>query len=141
MASKIPLPENLKHCLIQFIKNKQNQRIGVLVAIPDPNAHWYRVGWSACHKYLDTFDREKALAIAFGRAQANSDMSTIPKSLWLSETYHTFMDRCDAYYKEDLPATGEIPVRTTETKEVQEQAKDISRLKDEIERLQMDKTE
>jgi len=102
MASKIPLPENLKHCLIQYIKNKQNQRIGVMVAIPDPESHWYSVGWSKCNHWADSFNKEKALDIAFGRAQAHSDMSAMPKSLWGSDLYHKFIDRCDAYFKVDL---------------------------------------
>lgn len=101
MASKIPLPLNLTHCLVQYIKNKKNQRIGVLVAIPDPINHWYRVGWSKCNMWAEPFSKDKALEIAFGRAQANSDFSNMPKSMW--NNYYTFVDRCNAYYKIDMP--------------------------------------
>ena len=101
MATKIPLPQNLKHCLIQFVKNKQNQRVGVLVAIPDPGAHLYRIGYSKCNMWAERFNRERALEIAFGRAQANCDLTKMPKSWLRNGLYHQFMDRCDRYYKED----------------------------------------
>lgn len=99
MASKIPLPENKNHILVQFIRNKKNQRIGVLVGIPDPENRFYRIGWSQARSHVEKFDKEQGMKIALGRAQANSDMSEMPKSLHLSPLYHQFMDRCDAYFK------------------------------------------
>ena len=97
MANKIPLPENLKHCLIQYIKNKDHQRVGVLVAIPGPNNIGYSLGWSRAHSYMDKFNREHGLDIAFGRAQAMSDLKEMPNSM-ITE-YNKFRDRVDRYYK------------------------------------------
>ena len=51
--------------LIRYIRDRKNRKVGVVVAIDAD-----RVGWSMCHTTAgDTFDREKGLAIAIGRAE------------------------------------------------------------------------
>ena len=48
--------------LIQYIRNKNNQPIGVVVAVDK-----YKVGYSLCKKG-DRFDKQRGFEIAVGRA-------------------------------------------------------------------------
>ena len=51
-----------------YIYNKKNQRVGVVVAKVDDNP-LVGIGWSKCNTSLgDRFDRERGLKIALGRA-------------------------------------------------------------------------
>jgi len=76
--------------LVKYIKNRKNQKIGVLVAKEKD-----KVGWSLCHK-KDIFDKEKALRIAIGRADVGSNKE-IPNSVFID--YNEFVDRAKRYYK------------------------------------------
>jgi hypothetical protein len=52
--------------LVRFIRNKNGQRVGAVVAICEDGV--VKTGWSKCNTKLDKFDREMALKIAVGRA-------------------------------------------------------------------------
>jgi hypothetical protein len=54
-----------EHTLMQWIRDKKNQKVGVLISLGNDN-----VGWSKSHSYLEKFNEDKAIAIAFGRAKS-----------------------------------------------------------------------
>jgi len=91
----------------QFVTNKSNQRIGVLVAISDPREK-FKVGWSKCkttdqamnYNAIDKFDRERGIGIAVGRAE-RMNMETFVKEVPASmvEDAARFVDRCERYFK------------------------------------------
>ena len=61
-----------------------------------------RVGFSFCRKSAelsDSFDRDRARSIAYGRILANRCGSTIPRSF--EPNVDAFIDRCKRYYKTD----------------------------------------
>lgn len=64
---------HLPHCqfndsIFQYIRDKKNNRIGVMVAIEEgDNIH---LGFSMCHKN-DIFNAERGIAIALGRAKTH----------------------------------------------------------------------
>lgn len=97
-----------KNILIEYLRNKKGNRIGVVVAI-DKNT----VGWSLCNS-LDQFDRDKGLYIAIARASKafdymkNGDWSIDDvKFIYYQKCPHTLkslldkmIDRSILYYKE-----------------------------------------
>lgn len=42
--------------IIQYIRNKQREKIGVIVAIPNFGKGSFSIGWSKCNMNLDQFD-------------------------------------------------------------------------------------
>lgn len=54
--------------LIEYVKNKQNKRVGVVVALNSKDIGQPNIGWSRCN-WRDKFDKKKALSIAIGRAE------------------------------------------------------------------------
>jgi hypothetical protein len=58
--------------LINYLRDKSNNPVGVVVAIKDPDyGNEIRLGWSQCHTPLDRFNREKGIEIAIGRARCD----------------------------------------------------------------------
>lgn len=79
--------------LIEYIKNRNGQRIGVVIAKADQNE--IQMGWSLCKKG-DKFDSERALTIAHGRA---INGSVIPLPQTVSPYYLRMAPRAQKYFK------------------------------------------
>ncbi len=90
--------------LVQYVRNRKNQKIGVVVATDKE-----RLGWSLCCK-TDRFDKERGLQIAIGRA-TKFEMKHLD-SMYQYEHYKTavpdsvrptiikVLKRAKVYYKE-----------------------------------------
>jgi len=79
--------------LIEYIKDKKNNRRGVLVATKETVG--FSIGWSLCCK-KDKFNREFGQDIAIGRAERNSRMKT-PHSI--HDKMVRFHNRAQRYFK------------------------------------------
>ncbi len=62
--------------IIQYVRNKQREKIGVIVAIPIFGKDSFSIGWSKCNMKLDQFDwrqgqrkRRWGVELALTRAQ------------------------------------------------------------------------
>jgi hypothetical protein len=77
--------------LIEYIKDKNGKRIGVVVGVA-ANC----VGWSLCKK-CDRFDREMALTIAVGRAWKGC--FNVPHTI--QPYFNKMVDRSCRYYTAD----------------------------------------
>ncbi len=97
--------------LVEYVKNKQGHRVGVVVAISKD-----RIGWSRCKTKpsrprpnnlrlpnggFDTFDKEMALKIAIGRAK------TMRRTIYLSER----LDSTGKPFPLNTPIPKTIPPR------------------------------
>lgn len=82
-----------KYTVIQYIRDKNNNPRGVLVAVKHENG--FRIGYSLCNK-KDRFNKNMALKIALGRANAMSD-GPIPHPV--DRMLEEFTNRCKRYYK------------------------------------------
>jgi hypothetical protein len=108
MEDLIEIPQ---HSVIQYVRNKKNIPLGVLVAIKTPEG--FRIGYSLCNK-KDRFNKNMALKIAIGRAGFGFELGSHHVR---GESYPTcfddggyaphpvrkmipaFYDRCMKYYK------------------------------------------
>lgn len=88
--------------LIQYIRNKKNQRIGIVVAVDK-----YKVGYSLCktknNKYpfiADKFDKQRGLEIAVGRANNVRDrwVDNMPTHIY-STVFVKMIARAERYFK------------------------------------------
>jgi hypothetical protein len=82
-----------QYSIVQYVRNKNHEPRGVLVAIKSPDG--YNIGYSLCSKY-DRFEKKMALKIALGRAIVG-DSSTVPYVI--SKALPQFLMRCQRYYK------------------------------------------
>lgn len=86
-----------KHTVIQYVRDKNGDPRGVLVAVKLPNPIGYRIGYSLCNK-KDRFSKDMALKIAIGRASdLDGTYSSIPNPV--AKMIPAFTDRCKKYYK------------------------------------------
>jgi len=84
--------------LVKYVRGSKNSRVGVVVAIGRG-----QVGWSRCNNRLDTFDKQRGLVIAMGRAGAYCNVAmtaleTIPSSM--RDAVMDMHNRSQRYYKE-----------------------------------------
>jgi hypothetical protein len=86
----------------QFLKNKQNQKIGVLIAYAHENQ--VKIGYSACSP-ADVYDKYLGEVIATGRAEKG--IYYIPYRYY--DTAVEFIERCNRYFKNE-----KMPEWTTE---------------------------
>ena len=84
--------------LIEYLKNRKGNRIGVVVARIGGYEKKTQVGigWSLCHSKLDKYDEEKGLNIARGRAKTGTE-DKIPQSM--VRPYMKMMDRSNRYFR------------------------------------------
>lgn len=81
--------------LVQYVKNRQGQRVGAVVAKRFDDM--VVVGWSFTNiKAGDVFDKAKALLIATGRCERNST-STIPRVM--EPVIQNIVNRSDRYFR------------------------------------------
>ena len=103
--------------LLHYIRGKNRERIGIVVAL-DHN----KIGWSRCHLPLDKFDLDKGLKIATGRAQSGKNWEAeenVPYDVRIEiEKMH---DRASRYFK--LPPNTKYPKYFTSKEEYD---KDVS---------------
>jgi hypothetical protein len=91
-----------QHSVIQYVRNKKNIPLGVLVAIKTPEG--FRIGYSLCNK-KDRFNKNMALKIAIGRAGFGLELGSgesYPPSYPphpVRKMISAFYDRCKKYYK------------------------------------------
>jgi hypothetical protein len=95
MEDLVEIPQ---HSVIQYVRNKKNIPLGVLVAVKTPEG--FRIGYSLCNK-KDRFNKNMALKIAIGRAgfglELGSGESYPPHPV--RKMIPAFYDRCKKYYK------------------------------------------
>ncbi len=85
--------------LVEYVRDKNRNRVGVVVAVKGNCDSQYLIGWSAKHSQLDAhkkFNRELALEIATGRAMTNSQAQ--PPSFVL-DTFDHVNERARRYFK------------------------------------------
>ena len=82
-------------CLVKYIKDKRNQKIGVLFAYNTPDK--VQITWSKCHKPLDKFDKIHGIAYAIERANRQT-IDKLPRSM--VEPFLFFTLRASRYYKD-----------------------------------------
>ncbi len=80
--------------ITQYVLNKKNQRMGLMVAFKDKE-NPVIVSWSKCKK-TDKFDPQQAMDIALGRIQKNRS-PIVPKSM--RGNMMGFMNRAEKYFK------------------------------------------
>lgn len=91
--------------LKQFIRNKNNQKIGVLVANSVDGqvlVGWsmaLRAGRSKLYKRQDEFDAQRGLEVATGRMYMGSK-TEIPNSI--RDTYLSFVNRANRYFQDSV---------------------------------------
>ena len=81
--------------LVEFVRDKNGHRVGVVVAVGSET-----VGWSAYNTKVERmvgnkFDRKRAIDIAMGRANIGSDVR-IPRHI--QPIVDRMMDRSARYY-------------------------------------------
>jgi len=81
----------------EFVKNKNGEKIGVLVATSIDDFE-VGIGWSKVHTQLDKFNKERGEEIAIGRAIKAKDLIYIPLSF--DKKMDDFIERCRKYYKD-----------------------------------------
>lgn len=92
-----------KDFLFQYLRNKDNSKRGIMVAIVEPTTKYVVFGYSVCNK-VDKFDLDKAFAISVGRAAKYMDYSVldmddmIPFSI--RKDLFLFIARCKRYFKD-----------------------------------------
>jgi hypothetical protein len=79
----------------QYIRDKNRQRIGLLVAIGEDHTK-IRIGWSLCNIRKDNFDPILAERIAYGRASEGRGKDTLPRSIEVQ--YGRFVQRTQRYF-------------------------------------------
>lgn len=85
----------------QYLKNKQNNKIGVLLAYAHEGK--VRIGYAACSP-IDVYDKYLGEVIATGRAEKG--ISDLPNRYYSEAA--VFIGRCQRYFKnEQLPAWSE----------------------------------
>lgn len=77
----------------QYIRNKKNHPIGVLLACLNANNELC-TGWSLCSKY-DRWDKAKGDRIAVGRLARHTNVP-VPNSI--EKEFVKFLDRCNRYF-------------------------------------------
>ena len=91
--------------IIQFIRNKKNQKNGIMVAFPDEGSdnHYVNIGFSLCSKN-DVFNYYRGLGIATGRAFKYSDYSIFDMDDMIPESIRKdvvkFCARCKRYFSD-----------------------------------------
>lgn len=85
-----------------YIRDKNNHKVGVLVAILDEEEQNVRIGFSKCNTKLDSFDRDLGLHIASARARKNSDrlLTKYNVPFKVQEYLPQFLYSCGKYYKD-----------------------------------------
>lgn len=85
--------------MIEYIRDGRGRKVGVMVAYKDGDS--VRIGWSKCNTKLEPFDRERGLAIAFGRAVKGNITKKMPNKV--CRKLARFIDRADRYYNNPKP--------------------------------------
>ena len=91
--------------LIQYVRNRKNQRVGVVLATTAmfEGKVQIGIGWSMAKTKMDTFDKERGLQIARGRAKEGTS-TQVPRSI--DPLYRQMINRAVGYWKE-------VPLRYT----------------------------
>ena len=79
--------------IVKYIRNRDNQKVGVLVS-----NGYNSVGWSLCHIGLERFNKERGIEIARGR-EARGTETMMPVSI--AEDYAEFLERSRRYFDKD----------------------------------------
>lgn len=100
--------------LIKYVRDWSGNKVGCVVAVKNVFSGIVFIGWSQCHP-SDTFDKEKAVEIAIGRAikgsnkkpakvlclveQDNQDYPTFLEKDIFKEEIIKMQSRADRYFK------------------------------------------
>jgi hypothetical protein len=87
--------------LLQFVRDKKNQRVGMVVAVPDEYGK-VGVGWSKCKTSMDKFSEEQGKMIALQRASHARSGGKFKRKMpqCVQKVYDSMTDRATRYYKD-----------------------------------------
>ena len=99
----------------QYLRDKNNQKIGLLVCLWNEDQDSAVIGWSRCG-LRDTFNVQQAHDIAVGRALLGDSGRNVPYAI-LFDVFD-FMGRCRRYFKgADVFVAGQLPLTEEEFKD------------------------
>ena len=102
-SPKEVIPDTLDYdqSIIQYVRDENNQRIGLLMSAIDRDTNQVRIGWSLTRNGSDdVFSKDRAYTIAIGRIElAHIHKVTIPFALVETQVLENFVLRCMKYYK------------------------------------------
>jgi hypothetical protein len=81
--------------IIQFVRNKKRQPVGIVVARKHPDGH-VCLGWSRCCR-LDRFNKNLGLELARGRTLGWVGNYRVPGDV--KKVLETMKDRASRYFK------------------------------------------
>lgn len=103
----------------QHVRKGKNQRnVGVLVGLKTDSGN-VNIGWSKCTlkregKPVDTYNRDRGIEIAVGRAIDPKDHGNIPHLV--KSNLDAFKDRCKRYFKTKAIVVHGEPVPVVKSK-------------------------
>lgn len=88
--------------IIEYIRDKKNNPVGVLVAVVDPSdpRHRFLVGYSLCNTAAgDVFDKKEGIGLALQRAieRASLTQGEVPHTV--DKLLDAFLERAYTYFK------------------------------------------
>jgi hypothetical protein len=84
--------------LIQYVRNKKNQRVGVVVAVKNSNPeNPFTLGWSMCRVKLDKFNKSRGIFIARERASKTGTLKQMPRLV--KPVFDKMIERGYKYFK------------------------------------------
>lgn len=87
-----------KHTLVSYVRDKNRNPRGMLIAIKKGKKGNFHIGYSMCRKE-DTFDKNMGFKIALGRAETNNYDTFINSPHAIRKMLTGFVQRCEKYYK------------------------------------------
>lgn len=84
----------IKQKIYRMVRGQKNP-VGIIVSVPDHENKVVHVGFSLCMN-ADTFNKELALEIAYGRADTRVQLLVPPS---IEKDMDKFVDRIARYYK------------------------------------------
>lgn len=88
-----------------FIRNKKNQKRGVLLAARLEESGEVMTGWSLCHKG-DKFQKEIGLKKAIDRAENGTSPNVVVPQIVRNTYLNRFADQIDAFFHKDRVLTN-----------------------------------
>lgn len=90
--------------LVEYVRNKENRKVGVVVALDDHSIGWSKIRESNFYKgryvNIDKFDKKRALEIAVGRAvMADTRPSKVVPPANVQVVIDKMKERAAAYFK------------------------------------------
>lgn len=100
--------------LVEYVRNKENRKVGVVVALDNHSIGWSKIRESNYYKgryvNIDTFDKKRALEIAVGRAVIADTRPTkkVPPAN-VQVIINKMKERAAVYFKEQTKDRDKFP--------------------------------